>query len=75
MSPRLTDLTVDQLAGLLKEKTAFYNQMIDDNKEFHDVKTLFLEIKEIVAALSQLQDSQTTANLQNLQPEYQTSDQ
>ena len=75
MSSRILDLKIDQLAGLLQQKTALYNQMIDDNKEFHDVKALFLEIKEIVALLSELQDSQTSVSLENLQRSIKAYDQ
>ena len=58
MSSPSMNLQLEQLASILQKKTALYNQMIDDNKEFDDVKGLFLEIKQIVAALSQLQESQ-----------------
>ena len=52
----LISLKVEQLADLLQQKTALYNQMIDDNKEFEEVKHQFLEIKEIVALLGKLQE-------------------
>ena len=59
MSPSLTNLNVEQLTALLKEKTVLYNDMINENKEFQEVKGLFMEIKDIINLLSQLQESET----------------
>ena len=69
MSSSLINLEVEQLAGLLQQKTALYNQMIDSNKEFEEVKSLFLEIKDIVGHLSHLQGSQKSSILAHLQKE------
>ena len=56
MSSPLTNLTVEQLNTLLREKTVLYNDMIKQNKEFQEVKGLFMEIKDIMNRLSQLQE-------------------
>ena len=59
MSSSLMNLNVEQLTALLKEKTDLYNDMINQNKEFQEVKGLFMEIKDIINLLSQLQESET----------------
>ena len=56
MSSPLANLTVEQLNTLLRQKTVLYNDMIKQNKEFQEVKGLFMEIKDIMNRLSQLQD-------------------
>ena len=60
MSYPLKDLKIEQLTARLKEKTALYNEMINSDKQFEEVKTLFIEIKEIVKALNQMQESATS---------------
>ena len=59
MSSSLMNLNVEQLTALLKEKTDLYNDMFNQNKEFQEVKGLFMEIKDIINLLSQLQESET----------------
>lgn len=59
MSSPLMDLNVEQLTALLKQKTALYNEMISENKEFQEVKGLFMEIKDIINLLTHAQESET----------------
>ena len=57
MSSPLTNLNVEQLNTMLREKTVLYNDMIKQNKEFQEVKGLFMEIKDILNRLSRLQET------------------
>lgn len=37
----------EQLAQKIKEKKDLYDQMLEQNKEFEEVKTLFTEIRDL----------------------------
>jgi hypothetical protein len=69
MSHSLKDLKIEQLTARLKEKTALYNEMINNNKQFEEVKTLFIEIKEIVKALTQMQEPKASIFLNDITPQ------
>lgn len=49
-----------QLEALLKEKQNVFDKMLNENKEFDDVKILFQEIRELERKLKQ--QSQTKIN-------------
>jgi hypothetical protein len=52
MSEPTSKTILEQLTIQLNEKRALYNSMINDNKEFDQVKTLFMEIKSLETMLS-----------------------
>ena len=59
MSSPLKNLNAEQLNALLREKSILYNEMIKQNKEFQEVKGLFMEIKDIMKRLSELQETKS----------------
>lgn len=63
MSINVTDLKVEQLTTLLEEKKHLYDQMISDNMEFDQVKTLFTEIRVLEQLLKQTQEPDTSIRL------------
>lgn len=51
MSNPSTHLTTKELSALLTQKTELYNEMINNEKSFEEVKTLFMEIRQIARDL------------------------
>ena len=47
MSALQKNIKMDQLSILLDRKRKLYNEMVNEEKEFEAVKTLFLEIREL----------------------------
>jgi hypothetical protein len=45
----------EELIRLLTEKRNLYNQMLSEDKEFEQVKSLFIEIKELEKSLKESQ--------------------
>ena len=48
------ELKVEQINTLLSEKRDLYNQMISDNQEFEQVKSIFTEIRSLEKSLDQI---------------------
>ena len=51
----LNNVKVEQLQSLLVEKKHQYDQMITDNKEFDEVKAVFIEIKVLEESIQKAQ--------------------
>jgi hypothetical protein len=62
MSTPFTKLKTEQLITLLDQKRALYNQMMSDNKEFEQVKLLFVEIRALEQSLTQIKDPTRSGN-------------
>lgn len=60
MSESTNTSPIDLLEQKLQEKRSLYNQMLAADKEFEEVKTLFVEIREIEKTLEQSQSSSNT---------------
>ena len=56
MPADLLQSKAEELSTVLIEKTRLYNQMLADNKEFQDVKSVFLEIKTLVQHINALHE-------------------
>ena len=53
----LSDVKVEELHVLLDKKRHLYNQMIANNKEFDEVKALFIEIKVLEESIQKAQST------------------
>ena len=53
-----TDESTKRLVALLRDKKLLYDQMIIENKEFDEVKALFLEIKALEQQLANLSEQE-----------------
>lgn len=51
----LSEVKVEDLHVLLDKKRHLYDQMIADNKEFDEVKALFIEIKVLEESIQKAQ--------------------
>ena len=47
----IMDLNVEELNTLIIEKRKVYNEMLTENKEFEEVKAIFIEIKILEESL------------------------
>ena len=49
---------INELTNLLAEKKNLYNQMITHEKQFEEVKTLFIEIRELEKLINERKTEQ-----------------
>lgn len=64
MSMPFNGSDVDRLSDLLLEKRKVFFEMINENKEFEEVKTLFIEIRELEKSLRVNHDNPKSGSLQ-----------
>ena len=55
MRESLNQTPVAQLTQKLIEKKNLYNEMLSEDKEFEEVKTLFMEIRELEKSIQETQ--------------------
>ena len=62
----LSEVKVEDLHVLLDKKRHLYDQMIADNKEFDEVKALFIEIKVLEESIQKAQVNKDWLVIQTL---------
>jgi|GEM_PF-5135604 len=56
MSESPNQISFEQMAELLIEKRNIYNTMLNEDREFEQVKSLFIEIRELEKSIQGWQD-------------------
>jgi hypothetical protein len=60
MSMYLTSEEIKELVALLNEKRSNFDKMLNENKEFEEVKRLFNEIRQLEKTLKQNHQNATS---------------
>lgn len=61
MSDKLKLFRIEQLIDQLAEKRELYNQMLSTDKEFEEVKTIFMQIRELEKSINEEKSDQAVS--------------